>query len=147
MSCQRLLQQSQPKLSNQSCNQLFYLLSKGNKFWPIQKGQAQSVCPLPISRSSRLCRVNTRVLTVSYQPLLYLFQGYSKLSETLQAKSLTAKSIKPLLDITNKSNGTTWFKNVNNCLNTNIYSYLETSVGQSFNVYLNGVRFFTISVN
>jgi hypothetical protein len=24
-------------------------------------------------------------------------------------------------------------KNVNNCLNTNIYSYLETSCGQSFN--------------
>jgi hypothetical protein len=29
-----------------------------------------------------------------------------KYLETLQAKSLTAKSIKPLLDITNKSNGT-----------------------------------------
>ncbi len=27
------------------------------------------------------------------------------------------------------------FKNVNNCLNTNIYSYLETSGGQSFNPY------------
>ncbi len=27
-----------------------------------------------------------------------------------------------------KFNGTTCFKNVNNCLNTNIYSYLETSV-------------------
>ena len=30
------------------------------------------------------------------------------------------------------------FKNVNNCLNTNIYSYLETSDGQSSN----GVHFF-----
>jgi hypothetical protein len=28
-------------------------------------------------------------------------------------------------------------KNVNNCLNTNIYSYLETSFGQSSNPYLN----------
>ncbi len=26
-------------------------------------------------------------------------------------------------------------KNVNNCLNTNIYSYLETSGGQSSNLY------------
>ncbi len=28
-------------------------------------------------------------------------------------------------------------KNVNNCLNTNIYSYLEASGGQSSNPYLN----------
>ncbi len=34
------------------------------------------------------------------------------------------------------------FKNVNNCLNTNIYSYLETSGGQSYNPYLNAVYFF-----
>ncbi len=34
-------------------------------------------------------------------------------------------------------------KNVNNCLNTNIYSYLETSVGQSSNAYLNVVSFST----
>jgi hypothetical protein len=33
-------------------------------------------------------------------------------------------------------------KNVNNCLNTNIYSYLETSRGQSSNPYLNVVHFF-----
>ncbi len=32
-------------------------------------------------------------------------------------------------------------KNVNNCLNTNIYSYLETSGGQSSNPYLNVVHF------
>jgi len=38
-------------------------------------------------------------------------------------------------------------QNVNNCLNTNIYSYLETSGGQSYNVYLNGVHFFNTSVN
>jgi hypothetical protein len=30
-------------------------------------------------------------------------------------------------------NETTHLKNVNNCLNTNIYSYLETSGGQSSN--------------
>jgi hypothetical protein len=38
-------------------------------------------------------------------------------------------------------------KNVNNCLNSNIYSYLETSGGQSSNVYLNVVNFFNTSVN
>jgi len=32
-------------------------------------------------------------------------------------------------------------KNVNNCLNTNIYSYLETSGGQSYTLYLNVVHF------
>ena len=37
-------------------------------------------------------------------------------------------------------------KDVNNCLNTNIYSYLETSGGQSYNLYLN-VHFFNTSVN
>ncbi len=31
------------------------------------------------------------------------------------------------------NNGTARFKNVNNCLNTNIYSYLKTSGGQSYN--------------
>ncbi len=31
-------------------------------------------------------------------------------------------------------------KNVKKCLNTNIYSYLETSGGQSYNLYLNAVN-------
>ncbi len=39
------------------------------------------------------------------------------------------------------------FKNVNNCLNTNIYSSLVTSGGQSYNPYLNVVQFFNTSVN
>jgi hypothetical protein len=38
------------------------------------------------------------------------------------------------------------FKNVSNCLNTNIYSYLETSGGKSFNLYLNVVNLFNTSV-
>ncbi len=38
-------------------------------------------------------------------------------------------------------------KNVNNHLNTNIYSYLKTSGGQSYNLYLNVVQFFNASVN
>jgi hypothetical protein len=39
-------------------------------------------------------------------------------------------------------NGTASFKNVSNCLNTNIYSYLEASGGQSYNLYENVVHFF-----
>ncbi len=35
------------------------------------------------------------------------------------------------------------YKNENNCLNANIYSYLETSGGQSSNQYLNVVHFFS----
>ncbi len=34
-------------------------------------------------------------------------------------------------------------KNVNNCLYTNVYSYLETPGGISYNPYLNGVNFFS----
>ena len=34
-------------------------------------------------------------------------------------------------------------RSVNNCLNTNIYSYLEPSGGQSSNLYLNVVHFST----
>jgi hypothetical protein len=34
-------------------------------------------------------------------------------------------------------------KNVNNCLNTNIYPYLETSGGESSNPYLSVVHFST----
>ncbi len=38
-------------------------------------------------------------------------------------------------------------KNINNCLHTNIYSYLETSGGQSYYIYLNVVHFFNTIVN
>jgi hypothetical protein len=34
--------------------------------------------------------------------------------------------------------------NMNNCINTNIYSYLDTPGGQSFNPYLNVVHFLNI---
>ncbi len=37
-------------------------------------------------------------------------------------------------------------KNVNNHFKTNIYSYLETSGGQSSNIYLNVIHFFNNSV-
>jgi len=42
--------------------------------------------------------------------------------------------------------GSAHFKNVNNCLNTKISSYLETSGGQSSNLYVNVVHFFNNSV-
>jgi hypothetical protein len=38
-------------------------------------------------------------------------------------------------------------RNVNNYLNTNIYSYLETSGVQSTNLYLNVVHFLNASFN
>ncbi len=38
-------------------------------------------------------------------------------------------------------------KSVNNCLNTNIYSYLETYGSQSSILYLNVVHFFNTIVN
>ncbi len=38
-------------------------------------------------------------------------------------------------------------KNVNNCLYTNVYSYLETSGDISYNLYLNVVHFFNTRVN
>jgi hypothetical protein len=46
-----------------------------------------------------------------------------------------------------KDNGTACFENVNNCMNTNIYSYLETSGGQSYNINLNIVHFFKTIFN
>ncbi len=39
------------------------------------------------------------------------------------------------------------FKNVMNYLNTNIYSYLETSGDKSSNLFLNSVQIFNTSVN
>ncbi len=38
-------------------------------------------------------------------------------------------------------------KIVNNRSNTNNYSYLETSGGQSYNIYFNAVHFFNTSLN
>jgi hypothetical protein len=37
--------------------------------------------------------------------------------------------------------GTAHLKNINNSLNTKIYSYLETSGGQSSNLHLNVIQF------
>jgi hypothetical protein len=40
-------------------------------------------------------------------------------------------------------NGTAYFKNLNDCLNASIYTYLNTSGSQSSNLYLNVVYFLT----
>ncbi len=45
------------------------------------------------------------------------------------------------------ANGSAFFENVNNCSNINIYSYFQTSGGQSYNLYLNVIHFFNHSVN
>ncbi len=37
-------------------------------------------------------------------------------------------------------------KNVNNCLNTNMYPYLEKSGGKGYNLYLK-VHFFNMNIN
>jgi hypothetical protein len=51
------------------------------------------------------------------------------------------------LELGNPSMEQRTLQNVNHCLNTNIYSYLETSCGQSSNLYLNVIHFFNTSVN
>ncbi len=60
-----------------------------------------------------------------------------------EASLLTKGScLAPTLDVTKFLMEQHALKNVNNCLNTNIYSYLETSGGQSSKPYLNVVHFF-----
>jgi hypothetical protein len=50
-------------------------------------------------------------------------------------------------DLEKIGNGTACLKNLNNCLNSNIHPYLDTSGGQSSNIYLNVVHFFKTTVN
>jgi hypothetical protein len=64
-----------------------------------------------------------------------------------QLVSLSWLTIQGIILIIQENNGTADIKNANNCLNTNIYSYLETSGGQSSNLYLNVIHFFNNSVN
>jgi len=49
--------------------------------------------------------------------------------------------------VRNVMSGKMCFKNVNNYLNTNIYSYLETSGGQSTNLFINVAHFFNTRFN
>jgi hypothetical protein len=61
--------------------------------------------------------------------------------------SISDKHSMDCFEIALPGNGTARLKNVNNCLNTNIYSYLETSGGQRSNLYLNVIHFFNTGVN
>ena len=61
------------------------------------------------------------------------------LSKLYQPTALLSMKYCIVYDIFQKEQHT--FKNINNCLNTNIYSYFETSVGQSSNPHLNVVHF------
>jgi hypothetical protein len=66
-------------------------------------------------------------------------QSHVALREIKKPKRLLAKDKMP------PHNGRAHFINVNNCLNTTIYSYLETSGGQSCNLCLNVLHFFNTS--
>ncbi len=63
------------------------------------------------------------------------------------ARAIIIYTSKMFINMNVSDNRTAHFKNVNNCLNTNIYFYLETSGGQSTNLYLNVVHFFNTSIN
>ncbi len=74
-----------------------------------------------------------------------------KLFITTNFNKLVSLTLRPNLiehlKVSYTRNGTAHFKNVNNCLITNIYSYLETTGGKSCNLYINVVHFFNASVN
>ncbi len=52
-----------------------------------------------------------------------------------------------LYDLDFTYNGTARFKKCKQCFECEYFSYLETSRGQSSNLYLNAVHFFNTSVN
>jgi hypothetical protein len=74
-------------------------------------------------------------------------QGTSFLYDFCSIFKLVISILKTLGPYGTLFNGTVRFKNVNSCWNTNIYSYLETSGGQSSNPYLNIVNFFNTRVD
>ncbi len=60
---------------------------------------------------------------------------------------IKVNDLKSLSSILRKSMEQHTLRNVSNYLKTNIYSYLETSVGQNSNLYLKVVHFLNISDN
>jgi len=66
------------------------------------------------------------------------------LKANLPKKSTTAYGLRPSISDWMEQHA---LKNINSYLNINIYSYLETSGGQSSNLYLNVVQFFNITGN
>jgi len=90
----------------------------------------------PISVFLKYKKLDNSVLSIkNYCPKFYFVYLFSPGSYRLK------------LDHAKLFNGTPHLKNVNNCLNTNIYFYLETSGGQSSNLYLIAVHFFNTSIN
>jgi len=67
------------------------------------------------------------------------------MKQTRQAVRAVKQSI--FLDVYGCYNLMARFKNVNNCSNTNIDSYLETFGGQIYNPYFNVVHFVNTSAN
>jgi hypothetical protein len=51
-----------------------------------------------------------------------------------------------ILILNTNANGTAQFKNAKNCLNINIYTYIEATGGQRSNLYLNVVHFSNTSI-
>ncbi len=73
--------------------------------------------------------------------MLFIFNEISFCIASLNNEIFRIDRILPL------SNGTVRFKNVNNCLYANVYSYSETSGGISYDPYLNVVHFFNARVD
>jgi hypothetical protein len=82
-----------------------------------------------------------------YATELYSLQKQPNLKLKTWSKQLLSYLLLPLVLPTVTSMEQRTLKNVNNGLNTNIYSYLETSGGHSYNLYLNVVHFFNASLN
>jgi hypothetical protein len=90
-------------------------------------------------------------LSRRFENFRFSFESTNTFSNS-ESESLCSEAIKILKELNGCKqfkigNGTACFKNVNNCLNTNIFSYLETSGGQSSYLYLNVFHFFNTSVN
>ncbi len=79
-------------------------------------------------------------------PQKYICEYKKDIDSKNSAMSMSAQVLCQTLAIS-VFNGIACFKNVMNCLNTNIYSCLETSDYQSPNLYLNVVHFINTSVN
>jgi hypothetical protein len=79
---------------------------------------------------------------------LFPFQGQIVHTSTRSAKfPPTIRTFSMLVEFLIRRMEQHALKSVNYCLSANIYSYLETSGGQSSNLYLNVVHIFNSSVD
>ncbi len=84
------------------------------------------------------CSLHKHVIRVTYSSSKISFTTACKLRDYVIISIVVMSS-----SVTRYYNGTVCFKNVSKCFNTNIYSYLDWSGGQSYNLYLNIVHFLT----